>query len=276
MTRLINLLLVLVLLVGVGILAYPTISDQFNLMRNERTLQAYTKDVQDMSADVYSAMLEAAKLYNNSLRGVEIHDAFTEAGGSKDRMYLGLLNLNGIMGYVEIPKIGVRLPIFHTTESYGLERGVGHMEGTSLPIGGKGNHVGLSGHRGLPSARLFSDLDQLVEGDLFYLSVLGDTMVYQVEEILVVLPTELDPMAVQPGRDLVTLVTCTPYGINTHRLLVRGVRVDPIDVAEALAATDAVIAMPLWECTLIAAAPVALILLLIMIITSPGKKPARL
>ena len=217
-------------------------------------------------------MLQAARAYNETLQGVEVRDAFTDAQEREDAVYEGLLDVNGdgIMGVIEIPKIGVRLPIYHGTGSYGLERGVGHMEGTSLPVGGEGAHCGLSGHRGLPSARLFTDLDQMERGDLFFINVLGELLVYQVDQVNVVLPHELEYMAAVEGEDLVTLVTCTPYGVNTHRLLVRGRRTALEDVTDLLGA--GVTTLPAWRGALICALPVLILGLLLMLLIRPKKR----
>lgn len=272
MKRFINFLLVLVLLAGVGTLLYPTVSDQYNRYQNSRRIEAYHRVSDALDPEAYRAILEACAAYNRSVAGVDLQDAFggDAAPLESSQTYWSLLNPNGdgIMGIIEIPKIGVRLPIYHTTEDDGLTKGVGHMEGTSLPVGGETTHCALAGHRGLPSARLFTDLDLMAEGDLFYLSALNETLVYQVDQILVVEPYEMDALALVDGEDLVTLVTCTPYGVNTQRLLVRGRRVQASDISQLLAMEDGVSEMPLWQSGLILAAPVFLAGLLLLALFS--------
>ena len=271
MTKLINIILALVLLGGVGFLLYPTASDQYTQFQNARSLSAYTRRTEAMNDAEYQEMLDSAARYNESLQGIELKDAFSDAVQGTSPEYMGQLNPNGdgIMGVIEIPKLGMRLPIYHGTGDYGLERGAGHMEGTSLPIGGPDTHCGLAGHRALPTARLFTDLDQMELGDLFYINILSEVLVYQVDQILTVLPHELEHVAVEEGRDLVTLVTCTPYGVNTHRLLVRGTRVHPADIADLLARTDTVRPLAAWQSAAIVAVPVALVCWLLLAITAP-------
>lgn len=277
MTKLINLLLVLALMAGIGILMYPTVCDQYNQFRNAKSMTAYTRRVHSMNTAEYDEVLASAVRYNESLKGIVLKDAFAEAAEGASPEYLAELDPNGdgIMGVIEIPKIRVRLPIYHTTEPFGLERGLGHMEGTSLPVGGESTHCGLAGHSALPTARLLTDLDQMEPGDLFYITVLDDTLVYQVDQILTVLPHELDYVSVEEGRDLVTLVTCTPYGVNTHRLLVRGTRVRPADISAELAATDSVRPVPLWENAALLAGPVILAGWLLLWVATPAPKPRK-
>ncbi|MGX8706310.1 MAG: class C sortase, partial [bacterium] len=219
-------------------------------------------------------LMADAREYNLTFTNTSIRDVFTEAAQRSSPRYRGLLNPNGdgIMGVIEIPKIGVKLPIYHTTDDYGLTRGVGHMEGTSLPVGGKNTHCGLAGHRALPSARLFTDLDRLGRGDLIYITVLNELLVYQVDQISVVLPHELDYMAIVNGMDLVTLVTCTPYGVNSHRLLVRGRRVALENISAALALSDSVYDATLLEGAVVCAVPVAAVGLLFMALIRPKRR----
>ena len=275
MTKLINIILLLALLGGVGFLLYPTASDQYTQFQNARSLTAYARRTESMDSAEYQDMLDSAAQYNESLQGIELKDAFGEASRGTSAAYVAQLNPNGdgIMGIIEIPKLGCRLPIYHGTDSYGLERGAGHMEGTSLPVGGASTHCGLAGHRALPTARLFTDLDQMELGDLFYIDILNEVLVYQVDQILTVLPHELEHVEVEEGRDLVTLVTCTPYGVNTHRLLVRGTRVQPADIADQLARTDTARPLAAWQSAAIVAVPVALVCWLFLAITAP--RPRR-
>ncbi|MCC8045993.1 MAG: class C sortase [Clostridiales bacterium] len=243
-----TLLGILVFLFGFGVVIYPAVSNLWNQYRQSRLTQSYDQAVEEAEAEDLSAMWEAAWAYNANLTGNLIGDAFegalevveTEASSEsneeteslsaseRDTLYQSLLNLSGdgIMGYLSIPKIDVYLPIYHGTGTEELQKGIGHLYGTSLPAGGEGSHTVLAGHRGLPSAALLTDLDLLEEGDYFYLYILDDILAYQVTGVEVVEPDETDSLATQAGEDLATIVTCTPYGINTHRLLVHGTRVE--------------------------------------------------
>jgi len=276
MKKLINILLAIVILAAAGGLMYPTVSDQYNKYMNNRRIYHYDRTVQSLPAEDYRELIAAAQAYNETLQMGEIRDVFTEVQNREedvdDGNYMTLLNVDddGIMGYIEIPKIGVRLPIYHGTGDYGLERGVGHMEGTALPVGGPGTHCGLAGHRALPSARLFTDLNDMEIGDLFFLSVLGETLVYQVDKISIVLPHELEYMAVEEDEDLVTLVTCTPYGVNTHRLLVRGSRTSLESVSDRLAGSVDMIDVRYGA--LLFALPVLMVGLLMMLLIRPKRR----
>lgn len=225
-----NGLIVLVFLVGAGILFYPTVSDLWNSYRNQQLISDYTDAVKTMDQEDYSEMWEEARTYNDQHKVNTIVDAFNEEDGDYilSHPYDQLLNPTGneIMGYLDIPKINVRLAIYHGIGPDALENGCGHIEGTSLPIGGESTHSVLSAHRGLPSAKLFTDLDQIEVGDIFYITVLEEKLAYKVDQILTVLPEETESLAIEEGKDLVTLVTCTPYGVNSHRLLVRGERTE--------------------------------------------------
>lgn len=220
-------LIVLLFIGGAGILLYPTFSDLWNRYRTAKLTTSYTETVGGADAENQEA-LEAARAYNRAHTVNTIADAFS--GEEKEEgtgQYESLLDPmgNGMMGYLEIPEIGQKLAVYHGTDAETLEKGVGHVEGTSLPVGGVSTHAVLSAHRGLPSAKLFTDLDQMKKGDRFYLRILDETLAYEVDQILVVKPTETEALAIEQGKDLVTLVTCTPYGINTKRLLVRGHRI---------------------------------------------------
>lgn len=282
MSKAINILIVVVLISAIAMLLYPTISDQYSQFLNNRRILSYSREIQRVDPEVNREMLEAAHAYNESLREIEIRDAFDAAWREPSQEYAALLNPagDGVMGIIEIPKIGVRLPIFHGTGDEGLKVGAGHMEGTSLPVGGESTHCGIAGHRGLPSAKLFSDLDQVERGDVIYMNVMGELLVYQVDQISVVLPHELDYMAIAEGEDYLTLVTCTPYGVNSHRLLVRGRRAQLEDLVDMLALGDGVEKASDWQGALVCAAPVALVGLLMMLLIRPKrryglKKPRR-
>ena len=224
-----HLLRVVGLMIGAGILFYPTISSRWNKYRDAMLISDYTRTVNNYSEDQYKDVFVAAKAYNDQHLSNYIMDAFDES--TEDYIlthpYDTLLNPMGdyVMGYIEIPKIDLQLPIYHGVGTEALEKGAGHIEGTSLPIGGPGTHAVLSGHRGLPGRKLFTDLDLIKEGDQFYLQVLNETLAYEVDQILTVLPHESKALDIVPGEDLVTLVTCTPYGVNSHRLLIRGHRI---------------------------------------------------
>lgn len=274
MQKIINFLIALIVLSALGVVLYPTVSDQVNQYLNTQRIYSYDWMSETMDPAENRELMAEAREYNQTFRGASIHDVFTEAAQRSSPRYRGLLNPNGdgIMGVIEIPKIGVKLPIYHTTDDYGLTRGVGHMEGTSLPVGGASTHCGLAGHRALPSARLFTDLDRLGRGDLIYITVLNELLVYQVDQISVVLPHELDYMAIVDGMDLVTLVTCTPYGVNSHRLLVRGRRVALESISAALALSDSVYDATLLEGAVVCAVPVAAVGLLLMALIRPKRR----
>lgn len=218
----------LIFLVGLGILLYPTVSNLVNEHNQSKVVAGYSEAVSGMSETDYTARLAAAEVYNEKIaQAGSLAAAVRMENANHLEEYNSLLNVagNSVMGVIRIPKIKVSLPIYHTTEDAVLQVGVGHFTGSSLPVGGENTHCILSGHRGLPSAKLFTDLDQIVEGDQFYMDVLGDTLAYQVDQVSVVLPEEVEALDVTPGQDYVTLVTCTPYGVNSHRLLIRGTRV---------------------------------------------------
>ena len=232
-----TILMFLVLLIGIGLMAYPTVSNWWNSFHQSRAINSYAARVEEMDPELIEQMLIEAHAYNARLAAGD-EARYDEASHTRYMSLLGPAG-DGVMGYIEIDKIGVKLPVAHTVEESVLQRSVGHLEGSSLPVGGEGTHAVLSGHRGLPSARLFTDLANLTEGDTFVLTVLEQTLTYEVDQIRVVLPEEVDDLAVAPGEDYCTLVTCTPYGINTHRLLVRGSRVENARIAPGVVA-DAV------------------------------------
>ena len=225
-----TILLVAVFLTGVCILLYPTVSDYWNSLHQSRAIGTYEDTLSTMTQQDYSAFFEQADAYNAALRTLDFpladFRALEERAGLTS--YFDLLNVSGlgVMGYIDIDAIGVELPIYHGTENSVLNIAVGHLQGSSMPVGGAGTHCVLSAHRGLPSARLFTDLDQLKLGDSFRITVLNRLLTYEVDQILIVEPDQLDSLAIVEGEDYCTLVTCTPYGINSHRLLVRGRRVE--------------------------------------------------
>lgn len=229
-----NILVILFIVVfGGGLMAYPFISNYIFDHRANSTVNAYESTVKDTGEDVRAQMIADAVAYNKELAAstIKLHDPFSEEGSKAEARYLSLLSLNGseIMGFVKIPCIGVSLPIYHGTSGDVLEKGVGHLEGTSLPVGGPTTHCVLTGHTGLSNAKMFTGLVQLEIGDLFVLEVLGEKLAYEVDQILTVTPDKVDALAIVNGEDYCTLVTCTPYGINTHRLFVRGHRTEYVE-----------------------------------------------
>lgn len=223
--------IIIIFLAGLSLLLYPLVSNQWNSYRQKQLISDYTDGVNEKNAENaidYDLEWQKAEAYNKNLLPMILPDSFAIAEMSnRDEAYMACLNINGddIMGVVEIPKIDVELPIYHTTDEEVLENGAGHLEGSSLPVGGESNHAVISAHRGLPSATLFTDLDKMEKGDHFLLHILDDTLCYEVDQITVVEPEQTDALSVVQGEDLVTLLTCTPYGVNSHRLLVRGHRV---------------------------------------------------
>lgn len=218
-------------LAGLSLLLYPFAANQWNNYRQSKLISEYQGAIAEREAAGgidYETEWANAQAYNESLRPSILPDSFANAQHpEEDEGYMSCLDLmgDGMMGYVQIPKINVRIPIFHTTEEKVLQTAAGHLPGSSLPVGGEGNHAVISAHRGLPSASLFTDLDKLEKGDYFLLYILDDVLCYQVDKITVVEPDETQDLAVEEGQDLVTLLTCTPYGVNSHRLLVRGHRI---------------------------------------------------
>lgn len=226
-----KLIIGIIFLAGLSLLLYPFVANQWNNYRQKQLISSYEQTVSQKEASNridYDAELKKAEAYNEALLPSILPDSFAIADASEeDQTYMNTLNIAGdeMMGIVEIPKIDIKLPIYHTTEEDVLKQAAGHLEGSSLPIGGKSTHSVISAHRGLPSASLFTDLDQLKKGDHFLIHVLNKTLCYEVDKISVVKPEETSALAVEEGEDLVTLLTCTPYGVNTERLLVRGHRV---------------------------------------------------
>jgi sortase A len=219
-----TIILILVLLTGVSLLLYPSFADWWNTRKITGTIMDYSEAVSEIDDVDYEKILKEAQEYNEMISSEENRFNPTE---ESSELYNECLDVqgDGVMGYIDIPSIRVKLPIYHGIDPSVLDVAVGHLEGSSLPVGGIGTHCVLSGHRGLPSARLFTDIDQLVEGDTFMLHVLDETLTYEVDQILIVEPDEMEALAIDPNEDYCTLVTCTPYGINTHRLLVRGHRI---------------------------------------------------
>lgn len=267
-----TLFLVLMLFAGLSLLLYPTVSNYWNSLHQSRAIAAYVEQVTQIDNETFDQLREQARAYNRTLVGKAYRYDMTR---QEREEYLGLLNVseNGIIGYIEIPGIHCELPIYHGTDADALQIGVGHIEGSSLPVGGESTHCAISGHRGLPSAKLFSDLDKLKVGDRFSLRVLDDTLTYEVDQIHTVLPGEMDELEIVEGEDYCTLVTCTPYGVNTHRLLVRGHRVEnSTDKEPARVATDETRTEPLGKIFILLPAPLLAILLLLVFLLPKRKK----
>ena len=269
--RLSTVILILVFLTGLSLLLYPTVSDYWNSFHQSRAIASYDSEVAALDNTDYETLWTAAQDYNRRLARQENPLVQSEEDLAE---YEDLLNLDGTgaMGYIEIPELKVSLPIYHGVDEGVLQVAVGHIPGTSLPTGGEGTHCVLSGHRGLPSAKLFTNLDQLCEGDTFLLRVLDETLTYEVDQILIVEPHEVEPLAIDPGQDYCTLVTCTPYGINTHRLLVRGHRIENQAGANSARVTaDAMQIEPAVVAPMVAA-PILLLLMLWILLRKPRKK----
>lgn len=234
-SKLNKLIIGFIFLAGLSLLLYPFVANQWNNHRQKQLISSYEQTVsnKDAAHEIdYDAELQKAKAYNEALLPSILPDSFAVAQASEeDKTYMDALNIAGdeVMGIVEIPKINIKLPIYHTTDEEVLKQAAGHLEGSSLPVGGESTHAVISAHRGLPSASLFTDLDQLKKGDHFLIHVLNENLCYEVDKISVVKPEETSSLAVEEGQDLVTLLTCTPYGVNTERLLVRGHRVPYVE-----------------------------------------------
>ncbi len=256
--RWVTVLLTLAFLVGLGLVVYPTLAHTYNMIYATHAIEDYETVLADLKPEDYSRYFQAADRYNEQLRQLESpFTEYEEVPGYDEALSIGGSNL---MGYIHIEKINVNLPIFHGTSSSVLAEGVGHMKGTSLPVGGESTHSVLSAHRGLPQARLFTDLDRLEEGDLFVITVLDRTLTYQVDRITIAEPTEVNLLLVEDGVDGVTLLTCTPYGVNTHRLLVHGHRVENVEEVKMLHVTSDAIQIEPLICSVFYAIPTMILL----------------
>jgi len=268
-----TIILILIFLIGLSLVLYPTVADYWNSLHQSRAIATYAEEVAHIDTEKYTAVWQDAVAYNQSLRN---RDNIFLLSDTQKIQYDQLLNIggNGVMGYIEIPVIGVSLPVYHGTDEAVLQIAVGHLEWTSLPVGGASSHCVVSGHRGLPSAKLFTNLDQLQVGDTFLFRILDETLTYEVDQVKIVLPHETDDLHIEDGKDLCTLVTCTPYGVNSHRMLVRGHRVENAEIAKVIRVTaDAMQIEPLIVAPLVAA-PILLILL-ILVMFGGGKKKGR-
>lgn len=269
-----TIILVLVLVLGLGIMLYPTVSDWWNSFHQTRAIASYSDTVATMDNEIYDQLWQEAEAYNAALAQKANPYFFTE---EDQALYDSTLNVSGtgIMGYIDIPEIKCTLPIYHGTSEAVLQVGVGHIEGSSLPVGGEGTHCVLSGHSGLPSAVLFTHLEDLDIGDLFTLQIMDETLTYEVDRFNRVLPHEMDLLTIEEGKDSCTLVTCTPYGVNTHRLLVHAHRVaNEAATAHIRVTADAVRIDPILVSPA-AAAPMLLLLFLWLMFGGGKKKPKK-
>ena len=265
-----TILLILILLIGLSLMLYPSLADWWNSFHSSRSIASYVEQVANIDDAQYEELWNAAWDYNQSLLHRPNDFLLSD---EQQEIYKSLLDFggNGIMGYIEIPMIDVMLPIYHGTKESVLQIAVGHLDWTSLPVGGAGSHCVVSGHRGLPSARLFTDLDKLKVGDVFMLHVLNEILTYEIDQILIVEPQDTDPLLIEPGKDLCTMITCTPYGINSHRMLVRGHRIESQEEAKVIRITaDAVRIEPLMVAPFVAV-PILLVLLILLLLPKQKK-----
>lgn len=266
-----TILLLLVFIVGLSLLLYPSFADWWNSFHQTQAIATYSEQVADIDDEKYEEIWNAAWDYNQSL--LKRTNSYLLSDAQKAE-YDSLLDVGGtgVMGYIEIPSIKVALPIYHGTDEAVLQVAVGHLEWTSLPVGGESTHCVVSGHRGLPSAKLFTDLDQMQVGDTFVFRILDEVLTYEVDQIRIVEPSDTSELSIIKGKDLCTLITCTPYGINSHRMLVRGHRVDNAEEARVVRVTaDATQIEPIIVAPIVAA-PMLLVLLVILMIPKPKKR----
>ena len=271
--HLVTLILTAVGLIGLGLILYPAFADWWNSMHQSRAVASYVDAVANLDQGQYDEIIEAAEAYNSRLAESGVKWTLSEEEIAE---YESLLDItgSGIMGYIEIPMIDVMLPIYHGIDDNVLQTAIGHLPGTSLPVGGESSHCVVSGHRGLPSARLFTDIDRLIAGDTWTISVLGRVYTYEVDQIRVVEPTDLTNLQIQQGKDYCTLVTCTPYGINTHRLLVRGHRIEN-EQGDMSVIADGVQIEPIYVAPFLAIPMLIILFILLMIMTSKSMRKKR-
>ena len=265
-----TIILIVIFLAGLSLLLYPSFSDYWNTFHQSRAVVAYAETVANIDDEEYERLLSEAVIYNEDLARSGILWTMTDEDTERYEKTLDI-GATGMMSYIEIPKINCSLPVYHGIEESVLQTSIGHIAGSSLPVGGESTHCVLSGHRGLPSAKLFTDLDKLVEGDEFLIRTLDEVLTYEVDQIRVVEPTDLSDIQIVDGMDYCTLVTCTPYGINTHRLLVRGHRIETANMTEARVTADAI----QLETVVVApfvAIPIILLLLIILVIYTGRQK----
>ena len=266
-----TLLIGLVFLAGLGLLTYPTIANYWNSMHQTKVIMDYQDTISKMDPAEYKRILKEAEQYNKRLAKTGILWNMTDDQKAEYEKMLKV-DKTGVMGYISIPMIHTKLPIYHGTDEEVLQTAIGHIEGSSLPVGGKSSHCVISGHRGLPSAKLFTDIDKIKEGDTWTITVLNETLTYECDQIRIVLPDDLSDLKIEKGKDYCTLVTCTPYGVNTHRLLVRGHRIPNIN-GDADVIADAIQIEPVYIAPFVAA-PIIL-LLIVMMMFRTGRRNRR-
>lgn len=272
--RVSNVLLLVVFLIGLCLLLYPSVSDLINEKNHSRIIASHQQSLEKLDDTTRAELLQRAQDYNTELAQSPTHWFLSDA---ERALYNNLLDPfgTGMMGYLEIPSLQTQLPIYHGVSADVLQVGVGHIEGSSLPVGGESSHCVLSGHRGLPSARLLSDLDQMEVGDLFLLHVLDETLAYTVDDIRVVEPKEMESLGITQGKDYCTLVTCTPYGVNTHRLLVRGVRTPYTPEVQQQEAAAAAAAQSHWQRLIPFGVAFVLVALLVVLLVCNSKRKGK-
>ena len=258
------------MLIGISLLLYPSVANYWNGFHQARTIMEYTQVVSSMDKDDYKNILRDARKYNKRLSKTGFRWSMSDA---ERRDYERQLKVKGTkaIGYISVPKLHIRLPLMHGTDEKVLQTAIGHLEQTSLPVGGKGSHCVISGHRGLPSSRLFTDIDKIKEGDTWTITVLNETLTYECDRVRIVLPEDLSDLKIEKGKDLCTLITCTPYGVNTHRLLVRGHRV-PNANGSADVTADAIQIEPIFIAPFLAGAMLLILLILLLISTRRAKR----
>lgn len=258
------------MLIGISLLLYPSVANYWNGFHQARTIMEYTQVVSSMDKDDYKNILRDARKYNKRLSKTGFRWSMSDA---ERRDYERQLKVKGTkaIGYISVPKLHIRLPLMHGTDEKVLQTAIGHLEQTSLPVGGKGSHCVISGHRGLPSSRLFTDIDKIKEGDTWTITVLNETLTYECDRVRIVLPEDLSELKIEKGKDLCTLITCTPYGVNTHRLLVRGHRV-PNANGSADVTADAIQIEPIFIAPFLAGAMLLILLILLLISTRRAKR----
>ena len=262
--------MVIGLLVGIGLLAYPSVANYWNQFHQTRAIMSYSEAVDNMSTEDYKKILDSAREYNKRLAERGLHWVMNDADRAAYEKELNI-DGSGIMGYISVPKFHIKVPIYHGTEESVLQVAIGHLETTSLPVGGKSTHTQVSGHRGLPSARLFTDLDKIKEGDTWTITVLNETLTYECDQIRIVEPEDFSELGLIEGEDLCTLITCTPYGINTHRLLVRGHRV-PNAQGSAEVTADGIQIEPIYIAPILAIPAIILLLIILLVSTRRAKR----
>ena len=268
--NLITVLMVCGMMTGIFLLLYPSVANYWNSFHQSRAIASYSEAVSRMDKKDYKAIMDSAREYNKNLAETGMRWTLTDAQRAEYEKQLAVEG-SEVIGFVSIPKFHIKCPIYHGTDEAVLQVAVGHLEASSLPVGGKNTHTLISGHRGLPSARLFTDIDKIKEGDTWTITVLNETLTYECDQIRIVLPDDLSDLTIEEGKDLCTLITCTPYGINTHRLLVRGHRVPNANGSADITA-DAIQIEPIYIAPFLAIPVIVLLIILLLISTRKAKR----